>query len=85
MRRPRVASLRELFGQQWFTTLLAARLFSQCADGIFQASLYGALLFNPEHHTRPAEVAGGLVLLVLPYSVVGPFAGVFLEIGRAHV
>ncbi|HVT63888.1 MAG TPA: MFS transporter [Mycobacteriales bacterium] len=79
MRSRRAASLRELFGQQWFTTLLAARLFSQCADGIFQASLYGALLFNPEHHTRPAEVAGGLVLLVLPYSVVGPFAGVFLD------
>jgi MFS family permease len=75
----REGQLRELFGQQWFTTLLAARLFSQCADGIFQASLYGALLFNPEHHTQPAEVAGGLVLLVLPYSLVGPFAGVFLD------
>jgi MFS family permease len=71
--------LRELFGQQWFATLLAARLLSQAADGIFQASLYGALLFNPEHHTQPAEVAGGLVLLVLPYSLVGPFAGVFLD------
>ncbi|HVT19882.1 MAG TPA: hypothetical protein VHE57_00660 [Mycobacteriales bacterium] len=72
-------SLRELFGQQWFTTLLAARLFSQAADGVFQASLYGALLFNPEHRTQPAEVAGGLVLLVLPYSLVGPFVGVFLD------
>jgi MFS family permease len=71
--------LRELFGQQWFTTLLAARLLSQTADGVFQASLYGALLFNPEHRTQPAEVAGGLVLLVLPYSLVGPFAGVFLD------
>ncbi|HVS67038.1 MAG TPA: MFS transporter [Mycobacteriales bacterium] len=79
MRSQRGGQLRELFGQQWFVTLLAARLFSQCADGIFQASLYGALLFNPEHHTEPAEVAGGLVLLVLPYSVVGPFAGVFLD------
>lgn len=72
-------NVRELFGQQWFTTLLAARLVSQAADGLFQVSLYGALLFNPEHHTQPAEVAGGLVLLVLPYSVVGPFAGVFLD------
>ncbi|HVV77610.1 MAG TPA: MFS transporter [Mycobacteriales bacterium] len=79
MRSPRATSLRELFGQQWFTTLLAARLFSQAADGVFQASLYGALLFNPEHHTQPAQVAGGLVLLVLPYSLVGPFVGVFLD------
>ncbi len=79
MRSHRATGLRELFGQQWFATLLAARLLSQTADGIFQASLYGALLFNPEHHTQPAEVAGGLVLLVLPYSLVGPFAGVFLD------
>jgi MFS family permease len=75
----RSPSLHELFGQQWFATLLAARLSSQAADGAFQASLYGALLFNPEHRTQPAEVAGGLVLLVLPYSLVGPFAGVFLD------
>ena len=79
MRYSHGGQLRELFGQQWFATLLAARLLSQAADGIFQASLYGALLFNPEHHTQPAEVAGGLVLLVLPYSIVGPFAGVFLD------
>ncbi|MGN6473880.1 MAG: MFS transporter [Mycobacteriales bacterium] len=79
MRSPRARQLRELFGQQWFTTLLAARLLSQTADGLFQVSLYGALLFNPEHHTQPAEIAGGLVLLVLPYSLVGPFAGVFLD------
>ncbi|HWC35536.1 MAG TPA: MFS transporter [Mycobacteriales bacterium] len=72
-------NLRELFGQQWFTTLLAARLFSQSADGVFQASLYGALLFNPEHHTRPGDIAGGLALLVLPYSLLGPFVGVFLD------
>lgn len=46
---------------------------------MFQASLYGALLFNPEHHTRPGDIAGGLVLLVLPYSLLGPFVGVFLD------
>jgi MFS family permease len=79
VRNPREGQLRELFGQQWFTTLLAARLLSQTADGLFQVSLYGALLFNPEHHTQPGQVAGGLVLLVAPYSLVGPFVGVFLD------
>jgi MFS family permease len=79
VRYSRGGQLRELFGRQWFATLLAARLLSQAADGVFQASLYGALLFNPEHRTQPAEVAGGLVLLVAPYSLVGPFAGVFLD------
>jgi MFS family permease len=76
---PRLESLRGLFGARQFGVLLASRLTSQTADGVFQASLYGALLFNPDHQTRPAQIAGGLVLLVLPYSVIGPFIGVFLD------
>lgn len=78
-RLPRFESLRGLFGTRQFGVLLATRLTSQTADGVFQASLYGALLFNPEHHTQPEQIAGGLVLLVLPYSLVGPFVGVFLD------
>jgi MFS family permease len=76
---PRVESLRALFDERQFGVLLATRLTSQTADGVFQASLYGALLFNPDHHTRPGQIAAGLVLLVLPYSIIGPFAGVFLD------
>ncbi|HVW80044.1 MAG TPA: hypothetical protein VHB69_03775 [Mycobacteriales bacterium] len=76
---PRLESLKGLLGARRFRVLLTSRLTSQTADGIFQASLYGALLFNPDHQTRPAQIAGGLVLLVLPYSLVGPFVGVFLD------
>jgi Major Facilitator Superfamily len=75
----RTGALRELFSERWFGTLFAARLTSQTADGLFQASLAGAVLFNPEHHTGPREVAAGFVVLVLPYSLIGPFAGVFLD------
>jgi hypothetical protein len=76
---PRVESLKGLFGERQFGVLLTTRLTSQFADGIFQACLYGALLFNPDHRTRPGQIAAGLVLLVLPYSIFGPFAGVFLD------
>jgi MFS family permease len=76
---PRLDGLKGLFEGRQFGVLLASRLTSQAADGVFQASLYGALLFNPDHHTRPAQIAGGLVLLVLPYSLIGPFVGVFLD------
>ncbi|HVU62203.1 MAG TPA: hypothetical protein VHD58_11205 [Mycobacteriales bacterium] len=79
MRLPRTESLHGLFGERQFRVLLASRLTSQTADGIFQASLYGALLFNPDHQTRPAQIAGGLALLVLPYSLLGPFVGIFLD------
>lgn len=73
------AALRELFGERRFVALLATRLTSQTSDGLFQTSLAGAVLFNPEHHTGPKQVAAGLVILLLPYSLIGPFAGVLLD------
>jgi MFS family permease len=75
----RADAVRELWREPRFPTLLATRLTSQTADGLFQTSLAGAVLFNPEHHTGPAQVAGGFVVLLLPYSLIGPFAGVFLD------
>jgi len=62
-----------------FRRLYATRLASQCADGVFQASLAGAVLFNPERAADPAAIAAGFATLLLPYSVVGPFAGVLLD------
>lgn len=55
------------------------RLTSQITDGVFQASLFGAILFNPERHSDPLAIAGGLAVLLLPYSVIGPFAGALLD------
>ncbi len=75
----RADALRRLFGERRFVTLLATRLTSQTSDGLFQTSLAGAVLFNPEHHTGPKEVAAGFVILLLPYSLIGPFAGVLLD------
>lgn len=75
----RTDGLGELFAQPRFRRLLATRLISQTSDGIYQTSLAGAVLFNPEHHTGPGKVAAGLVILLLPYSIVGPFAGVLLD------
>lgn len=59
--------------------LLAVRLMSQITDGVFQASLFGAIFFNPERHADPLAVAGGLAVLLLPYSLIGPFAGALLD------
>src|SRR5881275_380152 len=75
----RNAGVRELFARPWFGSLYASRTVAQTADGIFQASLASAVFFNPEHQTDPAQAAAGFVVLLLPYSLVGPFAGVFLD------
>lgn len=62
-----------------FGRLLAARLTSQVADGWFQAGLAGSLLFSPERAASPIAIAAGFAILLLPYSVLGPFVGVFLD------
>src|SRR5947209_9879491 len=72
-------SLRALFREPGFGRLFATRLVSQSADGVFQASLASAVLFNPEHATDPGTLAAAFSVILLPYSLVGPFAGVFLD------
>ncbi|MGV0635615.1 MFS transporter [Mycolicibacillus trivialis] len=62
-----------------FWRLLTLRAASQFGDGLFQAGLAGALLFNPERVADPWEVAGAFAVLFLPYSLLGPFAGALLD------
>ncbi|GAA5189119.1 MFS transporter [Rugosimonospora acidiphila] len=62
-----------------FRRLLDARLASQLGDGAFQAALAGSLLFNPQQATGALSVAGGFAVLLLPYSIVGPYVGVVLD------
>ncbi|QKT08919.1 MFS transporter [Gordonia sp. X0973] len=59
--------------------LLATRLAGQAADGVFQAALFAAIAFNPEHQASPLAMAGALVVLVGPYSLVGPLIGGLLD------
>lgn len=65
--------------QPGFGRLLAVRLSGQVGDGVFQASLAGTVLFNPERQAHAADVAAGFAVLLLPYSFIGPFAGVLID------
>jgi MFS family permease len=62
-----------------FWRLLELRLASQFADGLFQAGLAGALLFNPERASSALAIAGAFAVLFLPYSLLGPFAGALMD------
>ena len=55
------------------------RFATQWGDGMFQAALGGAVLFNPERQADPLAVAAGLAVLLMPYSIVGPFVGTLLD------
>src|SRR4051794_22125749 len=72
-------TVRHLLARRDFRRLLATRLFSQFGDGVFQAALAGTVLFNPQRAADPVDVAAGFAVLLLPYSLVGPFAGVWLD------
>nr|WP_245816323.1 MFS transporter [Lentzea albidocapillata] len=70
---------RRFLGIPAYRRLLATRLASQWGDGLFQAGLAGAVLFNPERQADPAAIAAGFAVLLLPYSLIGPFTGALLD------
>ncbi|MGI5481834.1 MFS transporter [Streptomyces lavendofoliae] len=76
---PVVRDLRVLVRLTNFRRLLAVRLLSQCADGVYQVALATYVVFSPEKQTSPAAIATAMAVLLLPYSFVGPFAGVLLD------
>jgi MFS family permease len=76
---PGERTIRSLLRRRDFGRLLLTRLASQFGDGVFQAALAGTVLFNPQRAAEPVDVAAAFAVLLLPYSLVGPFAGVWLD------
>ncbi|MFV0461529.1 MAG: MFS transporter [Actinomycetales bacterium] len=73
------AGAGELFHTRDYRRLLATRVLSQLGDGAFQVGLAGLFFFSPQRETTPAGVAWALTASLLPYTIVGPFAGVLLD------
>ncbi|WP_368860024.1 MFS transporter, partial [Streptomyces capoamus] len=76
---PVVRDLRVLLRLRNFRRLLSVRLLSQGADGVYQVALAAYVVFSPEKQTSATAVASAMAVLLLPYSLVGPFAGVLLD------
>ena len=74
-----VRDLRTLLRFANFRRLLAVRLVSQGADGVYQVALAAYVVFSPEKQTSATAIASAMAVLLLPYSLVGPFAGVLLD------
>ncbi len=73
------ADLHLVIRGQGFRRLLATRVVSALADGVFQVGVAGYVLFSPEQQATAAEAAATAAVLLLPYSILGPFAGVFID------
>lgn len=71
--------LRTALAQPGFRRLFDVRIAGQFGDGVFQASLAGAVLFDPQRQSDAADIAAAFTVLLVPYSLIGPFAGVLLD------
>ena len=71
--------LRTVLAERDFRRLFATRLVSQTGDGIITAGVGTYVFFNASTFPSPAAGAAAFTVLYLPYSLVGPFAGVFID------
>lgn len=66
--------------------LFAVRWMGQFTDGIFQTALASFVLFSPERQPNAVSAAIAFSVVLLPYSIVGPFVGTILDrISRQRV
>ena len=78
-RSPFAADLKSVLSERNFRRLFATRLISQAGDGVFTAGGGTYVFFNAETFPSPAAGAAAFAVLYLPYSLIGPFAGVLID------
>ena len=84
--RPSAHGLGQLLALPGLRRLLLSRLLAAVGDGAFQGAVAGAILFDPTRQTSAADIAAGFAVLLIPYSLIGPFAGALLDRwSRRHV
>jgi predicted MFS family arabinose efflux permease len=74
-----LARIRGALSGSDFRRLVAIRLCSQAADGLFQSALVAAVVFAPEEQDTALGVLKAYLVIALPYCVLGPFTGVFID------
>jgi MFS family permease len=62
-----------------FRKLFASRLVSQTGDGVFNAGFAAYAFFSAQSFPDPVAAVDAFAVLYLPYSLIGPFAGVFID------
>ena len=58
---------------------MGVRVLTAFGDGAFQGALASIVLFDPSSKSSPGEIAAAFTVLLLPYSIIGPFAGALLD------
>jgi MFS family permease len=74
-----VGDLRIVLTERDFRKLFASRLVSQAGDGVFNAGFAAYAFFSAQTFPDPVAAVYAFTVLYLPYSLIGPFAGVFID------
>jgi MFS family permease len=69
----------ELLRHPRLSRLLGVRWSGQATDGLFQSALASFVLFSPERQADALSAALAFAVVLLPYSIVGPFVGTILD------
>jgi len=59
--------------------ILTIRWSGQITDGLFQSALASFVLFSPERAPDAISAALAFAVVLLPYSLIGPYIGTFLD------
>lgn len=62
-----------------FRTLVAGQALGQAADGLAQIAFAQFVVFEVGRGATPGRIAALLAVTLLPFSLVGPFAGVVID------
>lgn len=70
---------RGLLRRPAFARLVGVRVLTQGADATIQVGMASYLLFNPQNQPNAWAIATVIALVMLPFSVVGPFVSPILD------
>ncbi|MGH2682038.1 MAG: MFS transporter [Actinomycetota bacterium] len=71
--------IRALLRNRRFRRLLAVQGLSQASDGLYQIAVAAVVIFDVSAAETPAQVTKVLAVTILPFSLIGPFTGPFID------
>src|SRR5690625_4774209 len=75
-----LAAVKILSRERDLRYLVGMRIGSQGGDGLFEVGLASLFFFSPERASTTAGVALVFAVMLLPFTLIGPWAGVLLDL-----
>jgi len=73
------SDFRHILAERDVRLLLGAQWLAQAADGMAQATFADRIVLEPGSEGAPGRILAVFVLTLVPYSLISPFLGVFVD------